>query len=152
MNVDLKLQMVVKAVDYVVQKYATTIAGNELPDLLEAPGNLAPNFPALLEKRFTNLTEHLSGDAIKDYPNLANVPTRTWKSTVFNGGTTAIPIPRGAIGGYNFIRQDLFEAAGLSPEPKGYDELLETSKVLTDPKKRRWAYGLYTNRASCWAG
>ncbi|HEU5483820.1 MAG TPA: hypothetical protein VFU98_02860 [Microlunatus sp.] len=141
MNVDLKLQMVGNA-DY-VQKYATTIAGNELPDLLQTPGNLAPNFPALLEKRFTNLTEHLSGDAIKDYPNLANVPTRTWKSTVFNGGIYGIPIPRGAIGNYNFIRQDLFEAAGLSPEPKGYDELLESSTALTDPKKRRWAYGLY---------
>ena len=51
---------------------------------------------------------------------------------MFNGGIYGIPIPRGAIGSYNFIRQDLFEAAGLSPEPKGYDELLETSKALTD--------------------
>jgi len=141
MNVDLKLQMVGNA-DY-TQKYATTIAGNDLPDVIMTPQALAPNFPSLLEKRFTNLTEHLSGDAVKEYPNLANIPTRTWKSTVFNGAIYGIPITRGAIGAYHFIRQDLFEAAGLSPEPKSYDELIETGKALTDPKKRRWAYGLY---------
>jgi putative aldouronate transport system substrate-binding protein len=107
------------------------------------PQGLAPNFPALLEKRFTNLTEHLSGDAVKEYPNLANIPTRTWKSAIFNGGIYGIPIPRGAIGSYNFIRQDLFEAAGVSPEPKSYDELVDAGQALTDPKKRRWAYGLY---------
>jgi putative aldouronate transport system substrate-binding protein len=141
MNIDLKLQMVGNA-DY-TQKYATTIAGNDLPDVMMTPQGLAPNFPALLEKRFTNLTEHLSGDAVKDYPNLANIPTRTWKSAIFNGGIYGIPIPRGAIGSYNFIRQDLFEAAGVSPEPKSYDELIDAGKALTDPKKRRWAYGIY---------
>ena len=35
MGVDLKLQMVSNA-DY-LQKFATTIAGNELPDLLQTP-------------------------------------------------------------------------------------------------------------------
>lgn len=141
MNLDLQLQMVGNA-DY-VQKYATTIAGNDLPDIMMTPAGLAPNFPQLLEKRFTNLTEHLSGDAVKEYPNLANVPTRTWRSTVFNGGIYGIPIPRGAVGAYHFIRKDLFDAAGLSTEPKSYEELVETGKALTDPKRRRWAYGLF---------
>ena len=31
----------------------------------------------------------------------------------------------------------------MSPEPKSYDELVEASKALTDPKKRRWAYRHY---------
>ena len=143
MGIDLKLQMVSNA-DY-IQKFATTIAGNELPDLLQTPNGSpppVPNLPQLLDKRFTNLTEHLSGDAIKEYPNLANVPTRTWKSSIYNGGIYGIPIPRGAIGSYHFIRQDLFEAAGVSPEPKSYEELVETTKALTDPKKRRWAFSL----------
>lgn len=137
LGVDLKLQMVGNA-DY-EQKFATTIAGNELPDMMQM--RVVANFPSLLEKRFTSLDEHLSGDAVKDYPNLANVPTRTWKSAVYNGKLYGIPIPRGAVGGYNFIRQDLFEAKGVSPEPKSFDELLETCKELTDPKKRQWAFG-----------
>lgn len=143
LGLDLQLQMVSNA-DY-TQKFATTIAGNDLPDMLQFPnGSPAPvaNMPQLLDKRFTNLTEFLSGDAIKEYPNLANIPTRTWKSAIFNGGIYGIPIPRGAIGSYHFIRADLFEAAGVSTEPKSYDELIDAGKALTDPKKRRWAYGL----------
>lgn len=144
LGVDLDLQMVSNA-DY-LQKFPTVIAGNELPDLVLAPNPSpppVPNLPQLLDKRFANLSEYLSGDAITDYPNLANIPTRTWRSTVYNGGIYGIPIPRGAIGSYHFIRQDLFEAAGVSPEPKSYEELVETTKALTDPKKRRWAFGLY---------
>lgn len=143
LNLDLQLQMVSNA-DY-GQKFATTIAGNELPDMLQFPNGSPPpvaNMPQLLEKRFTNLTELLSGDAIKEYPNLANIPTRTWKSTIYNGGIYGIPIPRGAIGSYHFIRADLFKAAGVSTEPKSYDELIDAGVALTDPKKRRWAYGL----------
>jgi putative aldouronate transport system substrate-binding protein len=143
LGVDLDMQMVSNA-DY-LQKFPTVIAGNELPDMLQTPNGSpppVPNLPQLLDKRFTNLSEYLSGDAIKEYPNLANIPTRTWKSAVFNGGIYGIPIPRGAIGAYHFIRLDLFEAAGVSPTPKSYEELVQTSQALTDPKKRRWAFGL----------
>ena len=105
MGVNLELQMVSNA-DY-LQKFPTVIAGNELPDMLQTPNGSPPpipNLPQLLDKRFTNLTEYLSGDAVKEYPILANLPTRTWKSAVFNGGIYGIPIPRGAIGSYHFIR------------------------------------------------
>lgn len=138
LGITLECQMVGNA-DW-EQKFATVIAGNDLPDILQT--RVVANFPQLLEKRFTRLDEFLSGDAIKEYPNLANVPTRHWNSTIYNGGIYGIPIPRGAVGGCHFIRQDLFEEAGVSPEPKGFDELLETAKALTDPKKRRWAFGL----------
>ncbi|QDP95901.1 extracellular solute-binding protein [Microlunatus elymi] len=138
MGIDLKLQMVGNA-DY-TQKFATTIAGSDLPDALQM--QVVANFPSLLDKQFTPLDEYLAGDAVKDYPNLANIPTFTWKSAIYNGKIYGIPIPRGKIGSYNFIRQDLFEAKGLSPEPKGYDELIATTKALTDPKKRRWAFSL----------
>jgi putative aldouronate transport system substrate-binding protein len=143
LGVDLKLQMVGSA-DY-AQKFATTIAGSDLPDALQM--QVVANFPSLLDKQFTPLDEYLSGDAIKDYPNLANIPTFTWKSAVYNGKIYGIPIPRGKIGNYNFIRQDLFDAKGLSSDPKGYDEFLETMKALTDPRKRRWACSLVSQPA-----
>ncbi|MGZ0152940.1 extracellular solute-binding protein [Kribbella sp. WER1] len=139
LGVDLKLQMV-PAADY-EQKFATTIAGNELPDVLQM--RPVANLPALLDKRFTRLDEHLAGDAIKKYPNLANIPTRTWKSAVYNGGIYGVPIPRGAVQLYSFIRQDLFETAGVSPEPKSFAELTDAAKALTDPKARRWAFGAW---------
>jgi putative aldouronate transport system substrate-binding protein len=138
LGVQLECQMVPNA-DW-EDKFATTIAGNDLPDIMQT--RIVANFPQLLEKRFTALDEFLAGDAIKDYPNLANIPTRHWKSTVYNGAIYGIPIPRGAVGWGHFIREDLFDEAGVSPEPKGFDELLATAKALTDPKKRRWAFGL----------
>lgn len=138
LGVDLQMQMV-GSTDY-AKKLATVIAGSDLPDamLLEVQAN----FPQMLDKLFTPLDEFLAGDAIKDYPNLANVPTVAWQHTIYNGHIYGIPIPRATIMNYNFIRQDLFDAAGVSSSPKGYDELVETTKALTDAKKRRWAFSL----------
>jgi len=143
LGVDLQLQMVSNA-DY-LQKFPTVIAGNDLPDMLQVPNGFpppVPNMPQLLEKRFTDLSEHLSGDAVKDYPNLANIPTRHWLNTVYNSGIYGIPIPRGAIGNYHFIRKDLFDAAGVSTEPKSYEEFVDATMALTDPKSRKWAFSL----------
>jgi len=144
MNVDLQLQMVGNA-DYAT-KFPTVIAGNNLPDLTMM--QVVANFPSLLDKQFQPLDEFLSGDAIKDYPNLANLPTASWKSTIYNGHIYGIPIPRGLVGGYNFLRADLFEEKGLPTSPKGYDELLRVCKELTDPKQRRWAFSLNTQPAN----
>ncbi|MDQ0127398.1 extracellular solute-binding protein [Arthrobacter bambusae] len=137
LGANLSMQMV-PAADY-AQKFATTIAGNDLPDMIQMPQ--APNMPDLLAKRFARLDDHLSGDAIKDYPNLANIQSAQWKQTVFNGGIYGIPIPRSRVLFYSFIRQDLFEKAGVSSEPKGREELLESAKALTNAKERRWAFG-----------
>lgn len=139
LGVNLKLDMVGNA-DYNT-KFSTVIAGNDLPDIMQMV--VVANFPQLLESRFTPLDEYLGGDAIKDYPNLANVPTLTWKSAVYNGKLYGIPIPRGAMGTYHFIRQDLFEAKGLPTSPKGYDELVRVTKELTNPKERRWAFSTF---------
>ncbi|MEZ0166872.1 hypothetical protein AB2L27_19125 [Kineococcus sp. LSe6-4] len=140
LGVDLQLQMV-SAADY-TQTFPTTVAGNNLPDMVQIPNAPVPNLPQLLRARFTDLSEHLSGDAINDYPNLANIPTRSWAPTAHNGGIYGIPIPRGAIGTYHFIRADLFEAAGVSTSPQSYEEFVETTKALTDPGQRRWAFAL----------
>src|SRR5205085_9638609 len=55
---------------------ATTIAGGDLPDTIYNPPQKAiPNLPAFLQAQCADLTPYLSGDAINDYPNLANIPT-----------------------------------------------------------------------------
>ncbi|SDT44290.1 extracellular solute-binding protein [Microlunatus soli] len=138
LGIDLKLQITPNA-DY-IQKFSTVIAGNELPDMMLT--QVVANFPSLLEKRFSPLDEYLGGDAVKDYPNLANIPTQVWKSVIYNGKIFGLPLPRGLIGTYNFIRADRFKEAGVSTEPKSLAELLDAGKALTDPKKRRWAYSM----------
>ncbi|QDP95905.1 extracellular solute-binding protein [Microlunatus elymi] len=138
LGIDLKLQMTPSA-DY-VQKFSTTIAGNDLPDMMLT--QVVANFPSLLDKRFSPLDEYLGGDAVKDYPNLANIPTDIWKSVIYNGKIYGLPLPRGLVGSYNFIRADLFKKAGVSTAPKSFDELMDASKALTNPKKRRWGYDM----------
>lgn len=139
LGVTLDMQMVGNA-DY-AQKFPTVIAGNDLPDLMQLVS--VANFPSLLEKRFEPLSDHLAGDAIKEYPNLANIPTVHWKNAaVYNGAIYGVPIPRGIVGSYNFIRADIIEKRGLNPDPKGWDEFVELCKGLTDAKERRWALAM----------
>jgi len=145
LGVDMNMIMVPNA-DY-ANKFATTIAGNDLPDMMQML--VVANFPQLLESRFTPLDEHLSGNAIKEYPNLANVPAFTWKNAVYNGHIYGIPIPRGRVGSYDFIRPDIFADLGVSPEVTGgWDGFLETVKALSDPKSRRWAFCISTHALS----
>lgn len=136
LGLTLDLQMV-PAADY-SQRFATTIAGNDLPDIMQM--STVPGLPNLLERRFQPLQDFLAGDKVKDYPNLANLATSGWEQTVFSNGLYGIPIPRSKVQRYSFIRADLFEEAGVSTEPKGIDELRDTAKALTDPKARRWAF------------
>lgn len=57
------------------EKFATTVASGELPDytaLYNSPDQLR----AISQGAFADLTPHLTGDALKAYPNLAKIPLR----------------------------------------------------------------------------
>src|SRR5438874_3677736 len=78
------------------QKLPTIIAANDITDLLFLPnGQQVPGFPQFLEARCADLTPFLSGDAARDYPNLASHPTSVWKTTIFNNKVFGVgdPIP-----------------------------------------------------------
>src|SRR5215204_81436 len=67
-------------------KWATLQAGNEHPDMMctiTRPD--VAIVPAFLTSRCQDLTPYLAGDAARDYPNLAALPTRAWKSTLIDG-------------------------------------------------------------------
>ncbi len=136
LGVDLRLTMA-PAGEY-GQKLATTLAGNDLPDFMLLYG--VPNLPRLLKAKFADLTEFLSGDAIEEYPNLANIPTLSWKTCVHNGAIYGVPLPRAKIGTGPFIRADLAKKAGMSTQPKSFEEFHELARAVTDPKQRRWAF------------
>jgi hypothetical protein len=69
--------------DYIT-KLATVMAGNDLPDIMMIPGVTAQNpgiayVTQFLEAKAADLTPCLAGDAAKDYPNLAALPSFAWK-------------------------------------------------------------------------
>lgn len=123
-------------------KFATLMAGGDLPDFMVPP--LPPlegvrELPQFLAAKCQDLTEFVSGDAVKEYPFLANLPTDAWRSCVFNGGIYGLPVSRGVAGSLMFYRSDVFKQLGVNPRPANFTEFRGMCKEVTDAKKSRWA-------------
>jgi len=124
-------------------KMATVTASGDVPDLVSLGGINIPHQPQVLATLFADLSEYLAGDAVKDYPFLANMATRPWTYTVANGGIYAVPQPRAVSGKATFYRTDLVTAAGANPNPASYDEFLALLRAVNNPKKNVWAISAY---------
>lgn len=129
----------VAATDYNA-RLGAVIAGGDLPDILQgSPSNIA-NIPQFLQAQCADLTPYLSGDAVKNYPNLAALPTLAWRSTVFNGGIYAVPNNRGVFSQALFANQDRVDAAGIGPI-RTADDFTRLCKALTNASANQYALG-----------
>ncbi|AKU17541.1 extracellular solute-binding protein [Luteipulveratus mongoliensis] len=89
-----KLRLVIGTDPGYPEKFATLLASDSLPDLMWLPPNQdIPNIAPMLEAKFQDLTPHLSGDAVLEYPNLAALKPASWKTAVVNGKIWGAPIP-----------------------------------------------------------
>ncbi|MET7335174.1 extracellular solute-binding protein [Nonomuraea sp. NPDC005650] len=112
LGVDLRLTLV-PAAD-LNAKYATMMAGGDLPDIIATIDVAMSNALQFTQAKCADLTEYISGDAIKDYPNLANLPTISWQNVGRIGGRLyGIPVPRPQLAGVMFGNREKFEAAGI---------------------------------------
>jgi len=118
-------------------KLATTIAGNDIPELVFLSSLQILGIPQFLQKACADLTPYLAGDAIKDYPNLANIPPIAWKQTVYNNGIYGVPIPRPYVQGIWYVNQTRFESVGAS-QPKDGAEFKQILQQLTNPGASQW--------------
>jgi putative aldouronate transport system substrate-binding protein len=117
---------------------ATTIAGNDLPDTIyNPPQKYIPNLPSFLQAKCANLTPFLGGDAVKDYPNLANIPTPCWAETVVNGSVYGVPVPRAPFLNALLVRQDLVDQAGLQA-PTSADEFKKLLVAVTKAQQNQF--------------
>ena len=124
-------------------KIAAIFASKRVPDILCLPlweGVKPQNFSGYVGALFEDLTPYLAGDISAKWPNLANLPTRAWEFSVFNGKLYGLPFPGGLIADVLFYRDDLFKQLGVEP-PKSADDWLALAKEVTDAKKGRWACG-----------
>ncbi len=140
----------ISAADYNL-RLSTVLAGADLPDFIYNPTTTSPTgiiagLPAFAQSKCADLTPYLSGDAIKDYPNLGHYTTYTWKSGVIANKIYALPIARAPIGGVMMYRADMFEKAGIKIDgaPKNADELKKMLGAVTDAKNNVW--GVATNQ------
>ena len=141
---------VVPGADYQA-KFVTTMAGDDLPDIMHIYNGfaLAPNLPAFFKAKCADLTPYLAGDAAKEYPYLAAIPTYAWKNSVsaIDGSLYLIPIQRHlpifpGFGGYFFANTDIWNREiGEGTVPKNADDLKRILLQLTRPQENRWGIG-----------
>ncbi|MEU0835522.1 hypothetical protein [Streptomyces sp. NPDC005969] len=129
------------------EKFSATVAGGDLPDLMWIPPNQGIQHVAqLLESKCADITDYVSGDAVKDYPNLAAMTPAHWKTAVVNGKIWGAPSPYPAFGQVYGGNPDVWEkAGGLSAANP--DEFLAKCKEVTGGKV--WALEpIYVNAVS----
>ena len=122
-------------------KLATVLASaKDVPDWVCVPTwNLPPRFGSeIVGNVFQDLTPYLAGDAVKAYPNLANIPSDAWKFCVFNGKLYGLPFPGAIITDAIFYRKDAIDALGVKVDVKNSDDLLALAVELTDAAAGRW--------------
>ncbi len=130
-----------------IAKFSAMMAGNDLPDISLVRDGTA-NLGQLLQAQAADLTPFLAGDAIKDYPNLAAIPTFAWKNggAVQNGKLYMIPIERYAPGNTMFRNSEVYDAEiGPAYTPKNADDFKRVLLQLNKPAQGRWAIGAWQN-------
>jgi putative aldouronate transport system substrate-binding protein len=140
MNVNLKLNLAPFS-DWAFGKFQALVAGGDLPDITMIPiGGVIPDLPSFLEARVQDLTPFVSGDAVKEYPNLAALPTIGWKGMVYNNKIFAVPIAQSQFYWGLWGHQEILEANNLS-WPKSAAEFRQQMKQLTDLQQNRYGIG-----------
>ncbi|EWS81818.1 hypothetical protein BF93_15020 [Brachybacterium phenoliresistens] len=123
------------------QKFATTVAGDVLPEVFCVDGGM-PQLPQFMDAAALDLTPYLSGDRVADYPFLANIPPETWGPTALNGKIMGVPIPRGVMStSFLYKREDLLAAKGITEDPTSFEEFLALCQELTVPRENVFALG-----------
>lgn len=125
-------------------KLSAVLGARDVPDILSVPSwevDKIPRFSQAISALFTDLTDHLKGASIEDYPMLATLPTSSWQHCVWSGRLAAIPYPTdGVFPWAMFFRKDITDKLGIAP-PASIDELYQFGKKLTNPSKNMWAFG-----------
>jgi putative aldouronate transport system substrate-binding protein len=144
LNANVNFQIVTSA-DYPV-KLGTVMAGNDLPDMLYmytrpgAPSTLAAaaGVPQFLQAQAADLTPYLAGDAAKDYPNLAAIPSTAWKNAgcAYQGHLYMVPIHR-YLPAFIWLKNSTVydKEFGADYVPKNSDDFKRILQALTRPQQ-----------------
>jgi putative aldouronate transport system substrate-binding protein len=153
LNADMSFTIIPQS-DYLV-KLATVMAGNDLPDIMLIPGATASgaaqvqNLTQFLQSQAADLTPYLGGDAAKDYPFLAAIPTYSWKNSgsARNGKLYMLPIERYYPGSMLLKNSAVYDQEiGKDYVPKNADDFKRVLLQLTKPNQNQWGIGCYINQ------
>jgi putative aldouronate transport system substrate-binding protein len=144
LNATVQFDVVTQA-DYPV-KMGTVMAGNDLPDILYVYARAgssstlaaATGMPQFLQSQAADLTPYLAGDAAKEYPNLAAIPTQAWKAAgcAYQGHLYMVPLHR-YLAGQMFVKNVNAWDAELGKDyvPKNAQDFKRALLALTKPQQ-----------------
>jgi len=138
-------------------KFATTMSSDDLPDIMHIffGYSVAPNLPAFFKSKCADLTPYLAGDAAKDYPYLAAIPTPAWKNSIaaVDGALYLTPVHRPMFsiqprGGNFFKNNEMWDPEiGKDYVPKNAADLKKVYLQLNRPQEERYATASFQNQA-----
>ena len=139
------------------EKSAALLAGGSLPELyyLNPGQNATPQYKALDQGAFLDLTPYVTGDALKEYKNLATFPQYMWKNVSFKGKYYGVPKPLQRNGNIGFYRADWAKKVGKEA-PKSPADVRALLQAFTknDPdgngQADTWGLGRYGSDSSGW--
>lgn len=135
-------------------RMATLMAGNDLPDIVHLFAGLTgafvpPGTAEWIKSKCQDLTQFLAGDAIKDYPNLAAIPTYAWSNSacVIDGALFSWPIHRYLPAlTFFFKNTDMWNArVGANTQPADAPDFKKIIAELNDPNDGVWGMGAVVN-------
>jgi putative aldouronate transport system substrate-binding protein len=120
------------------QRLATLMAGNDLPDAMYFNATrTTAGLAQFLKTKCADLTPYLAGDAIKDYPNLAALPTESWKGALYGGSLYGVPVVYSKLFRVLWTHQELLDQAGVGM-PKDTDDFKRILQQVTNPQAGQW--------------
>ncbi|MET7656209.1 MULTISPECIES: Tat pathway signal sequence domain protein [unclassified Streptomyces] len=124
------------------QKLGAVLASSDVPDVVVVPGwNMMGKIPSAIISKFADLGPYLSGDKVKEFPNLAAIPSDAWQRSIFGGKLMGLPMPAPYV--QNIVplyRKDVFDKQGYEV-PRSADEFMALCKDITNARAKRWACG-----------
>ncbi|MFF5506403.1 extracellular solute-binding protein [Streptomyces roseolus] len=124
------------------EKLGAVLASSSIPDVVVVPSwELVGKISTAVTAKFMDLGPYLAGDKVKKYPNLAAIPSDSWRMSIFGGALRGIPMPAAAVPNIvPFYRKDVFDKKGYTV-PASADEFLGWAKEATSAKAKVWACG-----------
>jgi putative aldouronate transport system substrate-binding protein len=135
--------------DYLT-RLSTIMAGGDLPDVmyLFTQGTsilaAAPGVPQFLRAQATDLTPYLGGDAARDYPNLAAIPSTAWQKSgsIYDGHLYTIPLHRWRPEVVWLKTSTVYDKEiGQDYVPTGSDDFKRILLQLNRPRDNFWGTG-----------
>ncbi|MER5752821.1 extracellular solute-binding protein [Streptomyces sp. NPDC002088] len=122
------------------QKLGAVLASSDIPDMVVVPSwELVGKISNAVSAKFMDLGPYLAGDKVKKYPNLAAIPSDSWRMGIFGGALRGIPMPT-ASATFNpaYYRKDIFDKKGYKV-PTSPDEFMSWAKEATSAKAKVYA-------------